>query len=64
MNRACTYDGCSCTPNSSIKCTVTNCAHHCKDVNNCGLSSIQVGTHESNPSMDQCTDCQSYQKCQ
>ena len=33
-------------------------------VNNCGLSSIQVGTHESNPSMDQCTDCQSYQKCQ
>ena len=45
MNRACTNDGCSCTPNSSIKCTVTNCAHHCKDVNNCGLSSIQVGTH-------------------
>ena len=39
MNRACTNDGCSCTPNSSIKCTV-------------------------NPSMDQCTDCQSYQKCQ
>ena len=54
MNRACTNDGCSCTPNSSIKC----------NVNNCGLSSIQVGTHESSPSMDQCTDCQSFQKCQ
>ena len=37
MNRACTNDGCVCTPNASIKCTVT---------------------------MDQCTDCQSYQKCQ
>ena len=47
MNRACTNDGCACTPNASIKCTV-----------------IQVGTHESRPTMDQCTDCQSYQKCQ
>ena len=54
MNRACTNDGCACTPNASIKCTVTNCAHHCKDVDN----------HESRPTMDQCTDCQSYQKCQ
>ena len=49
---------------ASIKCTVTNCAHHCKDVDNCGLTAIQVGTHESRPTMDQCTDCQSYQKCQ
>ena len=44
MNRACTNDGCACTPNASIKCTVTNCAHHCKDVDNCGLTAIQVGT--------------------
>ena len=64
MNRACTNDGCACTPNASIKCTVSNCAHHCKDVDNCGLTAIQVGTHESHPTMDQCTDCQSYQKCQ
>lgn len=49
MNRACTNDGCACTPNASIKCTVTNCAHHCKDVDNCGLTAIQVGTHESRP---------------
>lgn len=59
----CTNDGCQCTPNSAINCTVTSCAHHCQDVNRCGLNSIQVGTHEQNPSMDQCTDCQSYQKC-
>ena len=49
MNRACTNDGCACTPNASIKCSVTNCAHHCQGVDNCGLTSIQVGTHESRP---------------
>lgn len=38
------------------------CAHHCQDMDNCGLSSIQVGTHENHPSMDQCTDCQSFRK--
>ena len=53
---------CSCTPNMSIKCSVTSCAHHCQDMDNCGLSSIQVGTHENHPSMDQCTDCQSFRK--
>ena len=37
----CTNDGCACTPNSAIKCTVTSCAHHCSEVNNCGLRSIQ-----------------------
>ena len=48
----------------SKNCTndVTNCAHHCQDVDHCGLTSIQVGTHEANPTMDQCTDCQSYRK--
>ena len=58
----CTNEGRPCTPNSSISCTVTSCAHHCKGVDRCGLSSIQVGTHETNPSMDQCTDCQSFKK--
>ena len=47
---------------SAIKCSVTNCAHHCQDVDHCGLTSIQVGTHEANPTMDQCTDCQSFKK--
>ena len=62
MSKNCTNDGCSCTPNMSIKCSVTSCAHHCQDMDNCGLSSIQVGTHENHPSMDQCTDCQSFRK--
>ena len=44
-----TNNGCACTPNQSIKCTVTNCAHHCQDQNYCGLNAITVGTHETNP---------------
>ena len=39
MSKNCTNDGCSCTPNMSIKCSVTSCAHHCQDMDNCGLSS-------------------------
>ena len=55
-----TNDGCSCTPNKSIRCTVTACANHCQGEQYCGLNSIQVGTHETNPTKDQCTDCQSF----
>ena len=36
MSKNCTNDGCSCTPNMSIKCSVTSCAHHCQDMDNCG----------------------------
>ena len=64
MNANRTNDGCSCTPNTSIKCSVTSCAHHCKSAQFCGLNAIQVGTHEQNPAMDQCTDCQSFKKYQ
>ena len=63
MNKTCTNDGCSCTANHAISCSVTSCAHHCKNEDYCGLSSIRVGTHETHPSMDQCTDCQSFKKC-
>ena len=62
MSKNCTNDGCSCTPNMSIKCSVTSCAHPCQDMDNCRLSSIQVGTHEAHPSIDQFTDCQSFRK--
>ena len=60
MTKDCTNGGCSCTPNQSIKCTVNNCANHCQDKEYCGLTTIQVGTHESNPTMVECTDCQSF----
>lgn len=46
--------------NKSIHCTVTSCTHHCSDVDYCSLDSINVGTHEKNPTVDQCTDCLSF----
>ena len=49
-------------PNYSIQCTVTNCANHCQGEQYCALDSIMVGTHEANPTMDECTDCQSFIK--
>jgi len=48
------------TPNKSIRCSVEKCANHCTTEAYCSLNSIQVGTHEANPTMDQCTDCQSF----
>ncbi len=48
--------------NHSIHCTVTSCTHHCNCEDYCSLDSIQVGTHECNPTQDQCTDCQSFAK--
>ena len=48
--------------NKCIRCTVTSCQNHCNSEDYCKLDSIQVGTHEANPTMDQCTDCQSFVK--
>ncbi len=53
---------CNCTANRAIECTVNQCAHHCGTENYCSLSKILVGTHETNPTMDQCTDCMSFEK--
>jgi len=55
-----TNSGCACTPNSSVRCTVNNCAHHCQGSQYCGLDAISVGTHESNPTEKQCVDCESF----
>lgn len=50
--------------NPSIHCTVNNCKHNNEAKNYCSLESIKVGTHESNPTVSQCTDCQSFElKC-
>lgn len=51
-----------CNPNTSIKCTVEQCANHCTTAQYCALDEIQVGTHESNPTVDQCTDCMSFER--
>lgn len=48
--------------NKAIECSVQNCVHHCSGEDYCSLNKIHVGTHEPNPKMDKCTDCQSYCK--
>ncbi len=52
----------SCHANQCIECTVQQCANHCEDANYCSLERILVGTHELNPTVDQCTDCKSFRK--
>ncbi len=46
--------------NSHIECTVSQCANHSCEGNFCALERIRVGTHEANPTMIQCTDCESF----
>ncbi len=46
--------------NRSIMCSVDSCQHHCDSEDFCALDRIQVGTHETDPAMNQCTDCQSF----
>ena len=53
-------NGGACAPNKAIQCTVTNCANHCQTESYCGLNTIRVGTHEANPTKEQCTDCLSF----
>lgn len=48
--------------NECIECDVTQCDYHCGEENNCSLDRIKVGTHENNPSVEQCTDCLSFEK--
>ncbi|MCI7126529.1 MAG: DUF1540 domain-containing protein [Agathobaculum sp.] len=48
--------------NKAIRCTVDQCANHCDHAEYCALDSITVGTHEANPTVDQCTDCKSFSR--
>ena len=48
--------------NKAIRCTVSQCANHCDSAEYCALDCITVGTHEANPTVDQCTDCTSFQR--
>ena len=47
--------------NYNIKCSVNQCRNHSSSEEYCALESIKVGTHESNPTMCQCTDCESFE---
>lgn len=47
--------------NLSIECSVNSCKYHCEDKDYCSLDAIKVGTHESNPTVVECTDCESFE---
>ena len=46
--------------NKHIGCTIHNCEHHCCCDDYCSLDKIEIGTHEANPTVCQCTDCMSF----
>lgn len=47
-------------PNHCISCSVKNCAHHAQTENYCSLEKVVIGTHEKNPTVVQCVDCESF----
>ena len=46
--------------NSSIKCSVKSCQYNDEAKAYCTLDEIKVGTHEKNPTVPECTDCESF----
>lgn len=46
--------------NLGVKCSVQECKYNSEQTY-CTLEKIQVGTHEANPSVPECTDCQSFE---
>ena len=46
--------------NHSISCTVKQCANHAKTCDFCSLDCVSIGTHEKNPTVTQCVDCESF----
>ena len=47
-------------PNRCISCSVTSCANHCGNENCCALDRVIIGTHEKNPTVTECVDCESF----
>ena len=48
--------------NHAIECHVTQCNNHCGCADYCSLDKVCIGTHECDPTVDQCTDCLSFVK--
>ncbi|MCT4508359.1 MAG: DUF1540 domain-containing protein [Tepidibacter sp.] len=48
--------------NLNIGCTVTECRHHAKTLNNCTLTHIEVVKHKAKATCLECTDCGSFEK--
>ncbi|MBR1779186.1 MAG: DUF1540 domain-containing protein [Clostridia bacterium] len=46
--------------NKSILCSVRSCQNHCSGEDFCSLDYIKIGAHESNPTICQYVDCESF----
>ncbi len=47
--------------NESIKCTIDSCKYNNSNESYCTLNQIKIGTHEQNPKVVECTDCESFE---
>lgn len=50
------------TKNPCIHCDVASCKYNLATEHYCTLESIKVGTHEANPTVPECVDCESFVK--
>lgn len=50
--------------NPSIHCDIQACQYNAQSENYCTLDCVQIGTHEANPTVPECTDCKSFVKKQ
>lgn len=48
--------------NPSIHCSVEQCRHNMCSEQYCTLDMVNIGTHESDPSVKECVDCDSFEK--
>ncbi|MBQ3566464.1 MAG: DUF1540 domain-containing protein [Oscillospiraceae bacterium] len=48
--------------NCNIHCTVKQCMNNMETEDYCTLDMVKIGTHESNPTEPECTDCNSFVK--
>lgn len=48
--------------NDNIRCTVSQCKYNMETEDYCSLDCIKVGTHEANPTVPECTECDSFVK--
>ncbi len=48
--------------NPNIHCTVEQCRHNMCSENYCTLDRVDIGTHEADPTVKECVDCNSFEK--
>ena len=50
------------TSNPSIECSVKQCANHSPSEDYCTLGKVRIATHEPDPKVCECVDCESFVK--